>query len=62
MSANDTMAVERLPAVSRVYCVECSGDGRVQWPPAQPVIVSDFGVGVVGAQARAAYRGLRRWR
>ena len=32
-----TMAeIERLPAVSRVYFVECSGNGRVKWSPAQP--------------------------
>ena len=32
-----TMAVlERLPAVSRIYFVECSGNGRVKWSPARP--------------------------
>ena len=28
--------LERLPAVSRTYFVECSGNGRVKWSPAQP--------------------------
>ena len=32
-----TMAeLRRLPAVSRTYFVECSGNGRVKWSPAQP--------------------------
>ena len=32
-----TMAeIERLPAVSRVYFLECSGNSRVKWSPAQP--------------------------
>lgn len=32
-----TMAeIERLPAVSRIYFLECSGNGRVKWSPAQP--------------------------
>ena len=32
-----TMAeLERLPAVSRIYFVECSGAGRVKWSPARP--------------------------
>lgn len=29
-------AIERLPSVSRVYFLECSGNGRVKWSPAQP--------------------------
>ena len=28
--------LERLPAVSRIYFVECSGNSRVKWSPAQP--------------------------
>ncbi len=28
--------LERLPAVTRVYFLECSGNGRVKWQPAQP--------------------------
>ena len=32
-----TMAeIERLPAVSRIYFLECSGNSRVKWSPAQP--------------------------
>ena len=32
-----TMAeLRRLPAVNRVYFIECSGNGRVKWSPAQP--------------------------
>ena len=29
-------AIERMPAVSRIYFLECSGNGRVKWSPAQP--------------------------
>ena len=28
--------IERLPAVSRIYFLECSGNGRVKWSPAEP--------------------------
>ena len=28
--------LRRLPAVTRVYFIECSGNGRVKWSPAQP--------------------------
>ena len=28
--------IERLPVVSRIYFLECSGNGRVKWSPAQP--------------------------
>lgn len=28
--------LQRMPAVTRVYFVECSGNGRVKWSPAQP--------------------------
>ena len=28
--------IERLPAVTQVYFVECSGNSRVKWSPAQP--------------------------
>jgi sulfane dehydrogenase subunit SoxC len=28
--------IERLPAVTRVYFIECSGNTRVKWSPAQP--------------------------
>ena len=28
--------IERLPVVSRIYFLECSGNGRVKWSPAEP--------------------------
>ena len=28
--------LQRLPAVTRVYFIECSGNGRVKWSPAEP--------------------------
>ena len=28
--------LQRMPAVTRVYFVECSGNGRVKWSPAEP--------------------------
>ena len=56
--------LRRLPAVTRVYFIECSGNGRVKWSPAQPDTDAQGACGMTscsrvdrGARVGAAARG-----